>query len=116
MAVRDIRLIVNKGKINHDPVYGWSGPVHLQGMTVLLVFHRNLDEFKGTNQALHIVFACLPLLWVLGVLPPLEALLLWMGEQVHVYMLGGSPMASNIRYLLYDLVGGGGGHIFTLGE
>ena len=66
----------------------------------LLVLDRNLDEFKGTNQALHIVFACLPLLWVLGVLPPLEALLLWIGEQVHVFMLGGSPMASNIRYML----------------
>ncbi|KAK7104932.1 pecanex-like protein 4 [Littorina saxatilis] len=77
-----------------------SRPFYVLVCLAFHILHWNLEEFKGTNQALHIVFACLPLLWLLGVLPPLEALLLWVAEQVHVFMLGGSPMASNLRLAL----------------
>lgn len=46
------------------------------------------------------LFLFLPLLWAFGLLPPLDALFLWGMEQVLVFGLGGSPMSSNIRYLL----------------
>ncbi len=50
------------------------------------------------NQILHVVFVFLPVLWTVGLLPPVDALLLWLLEQGHVIFFGGSPMASNHRY------------------
>ncbi|XP_076463773.1 pecanex-like protein 4 [Babylonia areolata] len=81
-----------------------SRPFYVLVCLCFHLVHWNFEEFKTTNQTLHIVFACLPLLWLLGVLPPLESLLLWVGEQVHVFMLGGSPLASNLRLVLYLVV------------
>ena len=43
------------------------------------------------------LFLFLPLLWALGMLSPLDALLLWGMEQTLVFGLGGSPMSSNLR-------------------
>ncbi|XP_037551275.1 pecanex-like protein 4 [Nematolebias whitei] len=57
-------------------------------------------ELQLASQILHVLFLFLPLLWALGVLPPLDALLFWGMEQVLVFGLGGSPMSSNIRLLL----------------
>lgn len=74
-----------------------SRPFYVLLCLAFHILHWNIGSFEGTNQALHIVFACLPVLWVLGVLPPLEALLLWGAEQGYIFMLGGSPMASNLR-------------------
>uniref|UniRef100_A0A3Q3X230 Pecanex-like protein n=1 Tax=Mola mola TaxID=94237 RepID=A0A3Q3X230_MOLML len=52
------------------------------------------------SQVLHVLFLFLPLMWALGILPPLDALLLWGMEQALVFGLGGSPMSSNRRLLL----------------
>lgn len=38
-----------------------------------------------------------PLGWVVGVLPPLDALLPWLMEQILARLLGGSPMATDLR-------------------
>lgn len=50
-----------------------------------------------TNQTLHVVFVLLPLLWIMGLLPPLEALFLWAAEQTMILLFGGSAMASSPR-------------------
>ncbi|MEQ2265535.1 Pecanex-like protein 4 [Xenotaenia resolanae] len=63
-------------------------------------FSHAVPELQLASQTLHVVFVFLPLLWALGVLPPLDALLLWGMEQALVFGLGGSPMSSNIRLLL----------------
>ncbi len=60
--------------------------------------YREFGGFLLANQILHVVFIFLPILWLLGVLPPLTALFLWIGEQGLVILFGGSPMASDIRY------------------
>ncbi|CAI9724778.1 4 [Octopus vulgaris] len=52
------------------------------------------------NQVLHIFMACLPICWTFGMLPPIDAGLLWLVEQSHIFLLGGSPMASNLRSCL----------------
>ncbi|XP_043999123.1 pecanex-like protein 4 isoform X2 [Gambusia affinis] len=62
-------------------------------------FSHAVPELQLASQTLHVVFVFLPLLWALGVLPPLDALLLWGMEQVLVFGLGGSPMSNNIRLL-----------------
>ncbi|KAM4540959.1 pecanex-like protein 4 [Fundulus diaphanus] len=62
-------------------------------------FSHAVPELQPASQTLHVVFVFLPLLWALGVLPPLDALLLWGMEQALVFGLGGSPMSSNIRLL-----------------
>lgn len=49
------------------------------------------------DKALHILFPFLPLLWTLGIFPPLDALFSWLAEQVLVLVLGGSPMATDLR-------------------
>ena len=40
----------------------------------------------------------LPLSWLLGVLPPLDALLPWLMEQALTKIMGGSAMATDLRY------------------
>ncbi|XP_063355501.1 pecanex-like protein 4 [Pelmatolapia mariae] len=59
-----------------------------------------VPELHLASQVLHVLFLFLPLLWAFGILPPLDALLLWGMEQTLVFGLGGSPMSSNLRLLL----------------
>ncbi|XP_068615222.1 pecanex-like protein 4 [Brachionichthys hirsutus] len=63
-------------------------------------FSGPAPELQLASQILHVLFLFLPLLWALGLLPPLDALLLWGMEQALVFGLGGSPMSSNLRLLL----------------
>ncbi|KAI3367719.1 hypothetical protein L3Q82_026557 [Scortum barcoo] len=63
-------------------------------------FSGPVPELQLASQVLHVLFLFLPLLWALGILPPLDALLLWSMEQALVFGLGGSPMSSNLRLLL----------------
>lgn len=70
-------------------------------------FSGTVPELYLASQILHVLFLFLPLLWALGVLPPLDALLLWAMEQVLVCGLGGSPMSSNLRLLLMFTVSSG---------
>lgn len=74
--------------------------------TVLLVCRLSSPvlELQLASQILHVLFLFLPLLWALGVLPPLDALLFWGMEQVLVFGLGGSPMSSNIRYVTIYII------------
>ncbi|XP_054652606.1 pecanex-like protein 4 [Dunckerocampus dactyliophorus] len=63
-------------------------------------FSGPVPELQLASQILHVIFLFLPLLWALGILPPLDALFLWGMEQVLVFGLGGSPMSTNLRLLL----------------
>jgi len=58
---------------------------------------RSYSELASLDKALHIVFPFLPLLWIMGVLPPLDALFPWLAEQTLVLVLGGSPLATDVR-------------------
>lgn len=49
-------------------------------------------------QLLYAVLCLLPLGWLLGVLAPLDALLPWLMEQTLVHLIGGSPLATDLRY------------------
>uniref|UniRef100_A0A8C2F4X7 Pecanex-like protein n=1 Tax=Cyprinus carpio TaxID=7962 RepID=A0A8C2F4X7_CYPCA len=60
-------------------------------------------ELQVAAQVLHIMFVALPVLWALGMLSPLDALLLWAMEQTLVHGLGGSAMSTNIRLLVMFL-------------
>ncbi|RUS91438.1 hypothetical protein EGW08_000762 [Elysia chlorotica] len=64
------------------------------------VAHWYHPELKAADQALHAVFVCLPVLWLVGLPPPAEVLLLWLTEQAHVCLLGGSPAASTLRLMV----------------
>ncbi|XP_077476276.1 pecanex-like protein 4 [Stigmatopora argus] len=70
-------------------------------------FSGPVPELQYASQVLHVLFLFLPLLWALGILPPLDALFLWGMEQVLVFGLGGSPMSSNFRLLLMFAVSTG---------
>ena len=48
----------------------------------------------------YILQSLLPLLWILGLQPPPETFILWLGEQLLVFGLGGSPTASSITLLI----------------
>ena len=62
-----------------------------------LFLYSVYSELTSLNFALHVLFCILPLLWIVGVLPPLDALFAWAAEQGLVLVLGGSPMASDFR-------------------
>ena len=55
------------------------------------------DGLVLLNQILHVVFILLPIVWLFGILPPIDALFLWFSEQLLVFIYGGSPMASDLR-------------------
>ncbi|XP_054826723.1 pecanex-like protein 4 [Eublepharis macularius] len=85
-------------------------PFYISVFVAVDLAHRfiaDVPDLKLANQILHIVFLVLPLLWTLGVLPPLDALFLWGMEQVLEIGLGGSPMSSNLRLLAMVLVSAG---------
>ena len=47
---------------------------------------------------LYVSLCLLPLGWSIGFLPPLDALVPWIMEQVLTRLMGGSPMATDLRY------------------
>ncbi|XP_007902018.1 pecanex-like protein 4 [Callorhinchus milii] len=67
-------------------------------------FTANVPSLLQANQILHIIFVFLPVLWAVGILPPVDALFLWALEQVLEFGFGGSPMATNVRLLVMFLV------------
>ncbi|XP_052272587.1 pecanex-like protein 4 isoform X3 [Dreissena polymorpha] len=78
---------------------------------VLIMFdliHRFHDSnFLLTNQVLHVFFVCLPVFWTLGVLSPVDAFLLYLLEQAHVFLFGGSYMASDLRLITFCVLSTG---------
>ncbi|XP_030628932.1 pecanex-like protein 4 [Chanos chanos] len=66
-------------------------------------FAGPMPELQLTSQVLHVLFLVLPLLWALGTLSPLDALILWGMEQSLVFGLGGSPMSTNLRLFVMFL-------------
>ncbi|XP_069772406.1 pecanex-like protein 4 [Narcine bancroftii] len=60
-----------------------------------------------TVQILHIIFVFLPILWAVGILPPVDALVLWVLEQLLEFVFGGSPMATNLRLFIIFSVSAG---------
>uniref|UniRef100_H2Z776 Pecanex-like protein n=1 Tax=Ciona savignyi TaxID=51511 RepID=H2Z776_CIOSA len=72
-------------------------------MNVVLIFD---PRFQTTNQVLHILLLFLPLVWLYGLLPPTDALIFWLVEQLHVFALGGSPMATGLRLMLAFFLSG----------
>ncbi|XP_053553277.1 pecanex-like protein 4 [Bombina bombina] len=82
-------------------------PVYIFAFIAVDLAHRfivNVPALECANQILHVVFLFLPFLWALGILPPLDALVLWGMEQMLEFLLGGSPMSSNIRLLVIFLL------------
>ncbi|KAK6481442.1 pecanex-like protein 4 [Huso huso] len=67
-------------------------------------FNATIPDLQQANQALHIIFLFLPLLWALGILSPVDAVFLWGMEQTLVFGLGGSAMSTNIRLVVMFLV------------
>lgn len=57
-----------------------------------------MAELQVASQVMHVLFLLLPVLWALGMLPPLDALIFWIMEQSLIHTLGGSAMATNCRY------------------
>ena len=48
--------------------------------------------------AIHIYVIVLPVLWTIGILPPIEALVPWAMEQTLVHVFGGSSVSSFKRW------------------
>ncbi|KAG8449384.1 hypothetical protein GDO86_016146 [Hymenochirus boettgeri] len=76
----------------------------LGGPRFKLGYIVTVPALQLANQVLHVVFLFLPFLWALGILPPLDALVLWTMEQALEFILGGSPMCSNLRLLIIFLL------------
>ena len=67
----------------------------------VICFHRELVAVPYLY--LQLLYACLclmPVGWMIGVLPPLDVLFPWLMEQTLTRLLGGSPMATDIRWVL----------------
>ena len=51
-------------------------------------------------QLLYASLCLLPLGWLVGFLPPLDALIPWIMEQGLTRLMGGSPMATDLRWVV----------------
>ena len=71
-----------------------------QTLTLAGIYFWNI--FSVTNIA-YLLQTLLPLGWLLGVLPPVDCFLQWLGEEVLVRVFGGSPPSSSIRLTLHLL-------------
>lgn len=88
-----------------------SRPVHVIIVTsipymvsLFKVTFQDHSSFKSeilVQQICYIVLPCLPLIWFLGLLPPLEPLLFWSIEQIQIFAFGGSASASPGRSIFY---------------
>jgi len=56
---------------------------------------------------LRVVAASLPALWVIGVVPQLDTLLMWVLEQLEVHVFGGSPIPKDSRLVAAVLASSG---------
>ena len=74
-------------------------PFYLACLVGMAIFLREVPVESMNHFLVPAVdaFICLlPLLWLLGVLAPLDALKLWLGEWVTSTIFGGSPTASEL--------------------
>lgn len=46
---------------------------------------------------IYALLCLLPLLWIGAILPPIDSLILWCMEQCLVHIMGGTPLASELR-------------------
>ena len=70
-------------------------PIHLLVIfaALKLVWNDNHLVFL----IIYVILACMPVIWMLGWLPPTELFVLWLMEQIQVYVLGGTPTTSIVR-------------------
>ncbi len=64
------------------------------------------EPWRWLNRLCHVLIAFAPALWLLGVLPPVETLVLWLGEQVQQFAFGGATAASQVRFWCYLVLSG----------
>ncbi|XP_028396003.1 pecanex-like protein 4 [Dendronephthya gigantea] len=79
-------------------------PFYVTAIAVVGVLARHYSSLEEISKVLYIVMAILPLLWTVGLLPPIDALFPWLGEQILVFALGGTYMASDSRLFFALLV------------
>ncbi|XP_042223472.1 pecanex-like protein 4 isoform X2 [Homarus americanus] len=79
---------------------GLSRPAHMLTCVLIHLISRMYPEMHWLlllDGLCHVLFALCSLLWLLGILPPIDAYILWILEQWLVVALGGSPMSSSLR-------------------
>ncbi|TRY77474.1 hypothetical protein TCAL_12639 [Tigriopus californicus] len=59
------------------------------------------EPWIGLNYVSHIMLAAMPLLWFLGLFPNVEAFIFWFGEQLEIFVLGGSASYNPLRFSIY---------------
>ncbi|WAR18991.1 PCX4-like protein [Mya arenaria] len=69
-----------------------------------LIHRYHSGSFLLVNQVLHVFFVLLPLLWMAGLLAPVDTFLLYALEQGHVFLFGGSFMASDLRLVVMSVL------------
>lgn len=66
--------------------------------TYFTLYANGSDSRTGpVDQVGYSIFAALPALWFIGLLPPLDAFFAWTSEQYLVILCGGSPMGTDLR-------------------
>lgn len=73
----------------------WSRPMVAAMLLGLAISYQS--QLSGRSTVLYALWCLLPILWAVGWLPPVDALLSWSAEQYLVLGLGGSAMASERR-------------------
>nr|XP_027217268.1 pecanex-like protein 4 [Penaeus vannamei] len=85
-----------------------SRPVHI--LVCVLIYHihvvyPHIVWLSILDMICHIIFICFLILWLLGVMPPIDAFLFWLLEQWIVVGLGGSPVCSDGHLIGYSFFG-----------
>ncbi|XP_042893871.1 pecanex-like protein 4 isoform X2 [Penaeus japonicus] len=85
-----------------------SRPLHI--LICVLIYHVHVVYpqvfwLSVLDIICHLIFIFLLILWLLGVMPPIDALVFWLLEQWIVVGLGGSPVSSDGHLIAYSFFG-----------
>ena len=92
------------GHIGLFELHALTRPFHLFVCQICCFIGLYYWNFLNIATISYILHAILPVVWLMGILPPLEPFLLWVGEQILVFFFGGSPAATTSRLILYLLL------------
>ena len=91
----------------------WHLPILARPVLLALLLVLALAETTATMLIFYVALALLPLLWLLGWLPPIDAFVSWAVEQFLILLLGGSAMASERRLFTMAAVSSAGWGLVT---
>lgn len=88
----------------NDRISSVNRPIHVILILTVITANIELMSFPFVNSFCVLFLSLCPLLWLFGVIPPVDALLEWAVERLNVVAFGGGPSPSKIKSAIHLIV------------